>query len=351
MREVRLVRRYLIAAMSVVGILLAPAGASAASPSVPWGFNEDWGWANGGFNSAQLANLHMQKAGAIMPDDLSANRFHVMWSYVEARRGTYDWSVSDAQYAAMQQSTPKPIMLLHRAPVWARDPARSCASGIEEQCMYPPLPKYDKQWQAFVKAAVSRYRNVRAIEIWNEPNLATFWAPAADPARYATILKEAHNAVRAARSNLPVLTGGIYPVATANGNVKAASFLGQIYATAGASAFDGIGSHPYVYKAPYVDGMRSRLDALRAVRDQNGDSTTPLWITEAGIATDSGGVLPEQQAGVLTDLYHSVEGTDVRSFVIHRLYDVGGEFYGVLNADLTPKPAYCGLGGAIGTPC
>ena len=348
------VRRIVLVSLAVasaLAILLAPASASAASPTVPWGFNEDWGWSNGGFNSAQTANLHMQKAGAIMPDALSANRFHVMWSYVESTRGRYDWSVSDAQYAAMQTYTQKPIMLLYRAPLWARDPARSCAFGGEEYCIYPQLPKYDKQWQAFVKAAVSRYRNIRAIEIWNEPNIARFWSPAADPARYATILKEAHDAVRSAGSKVPVVTGGIYPVATANGNVKAADFLRQIYATAGASAFEGIGSHPYVYKPSYVDGMRSRLDALRTVRDQNGDSATPLWITEAGIATGSSGVPPDQQAGVLTDLYHSIEGTDVRSFVIHRFYDVGGDFYGVVNNDLTPKPAYCGLGAAIGTPC
>jgi polysaccharide biosynthesis protein PslG len=340
-----------LAVATALAILLPPAGASAASPTVPWGFNEDWGWSNGGFTSAQLADVHMQKAGAIMPDTLSANRFHVMWSYVEARRGRYDWSVSDAQYAAMQKYTPRPIMMLGRAPVWARDPARTCAWGGDELCMYPPLAKYDTQWKAFVKAATERYRNVRAIEIWNEPNLARFWSPAANPTRYAAILKAAHDGVRAARSSVPVVTGGVYPVATANGNVKAMDFLRQIYATAGASAFEGIGSHPYVYKPPYVEGTQSRLDALRTVRDENGDNATPLWITEAGIATDSSGVPPDQQAGVLTDLYHSIEGTDVRSFVIHRFYDVGGDFYGVVNNDLTAKPAYCGLGATIGTAC
>jgi polysaccharide biosynthesis protein PslG len=352
--DVGLVRRISlvsVAVASALAILLAPAGASAASPTVPWGFNEDWGWSNGGFNSAQTANLHMQKAGAIMPDALSANRLHVMWSYVEGTRGRYDWSVSDAQYAAMQTYTRRPIMMLGRAPAWARDPARTCAWGGDEHCMYPQIPKYDTQWKAFVKAATARYRNVRAIEIWNEPNLARFWSPAADPVRYATILKQAHSAVRSASSSVPVVTGGIFPVATANGNVKAATFLSQIYTTAGASAFEGIGSHPYVYKAPYVDGMRSRLDALRSVRNQKADSATPLWVTEAGIATDSSGVPADQQGAMLTDLYHSIEGTDVRSFVIHRFYDVGGDFYGVVNNDLTPKPAYCGLGAAIGTAC
>ncbi|MGH2984044.1 MAG: hypothetical protein ACRDK5_07290, partial [Solirubrobacterales bacterium] len=200
---------------SVFAILLAPAGASAThltatgspgGPTVPWGFNEDWGWSNDAFSGAEMANLHMQKAGAIMPDSLSANRFNVQWLYVEEVRGTYDWTISDAVYAAMQQHTAKPIMLLHRAPRWARDPAATCASGADELCMYPPLPQFDGEWKAFVQAAVARYPNVRAIEVWNEPNLATFWSPAADPDRYAALLTAAHEAAIAAGSSAPVLT-------------------------------------------------------------------------------------------------------------------------------------------------
>jgi polysaccharide biosynthesis protein PslG len=197
---------------------------------------------------------------------------------------------------------------------------------------------------------------VRAIEIWNEPNIATFWSPAADPTRYAAILKAAYDGVRAARSKAPVLTGGLYPANTTGGNVSAKEFLGQVYATAGAASFDGIGSHPYAHQEVYVERMRTRLDALRAVRDQYADGATPLWITEAGISSEAtSGVGLDRQADVLADLYRSLQGQpDVRSFVIHRLYDVGPDYwgqYGVLNQDLTPKPGYCELGAAIGTAC
>jgi hypothetical protein len=360
---VGLVRRIslvsLAAVASVLAILLAPAGATAkgrpAGPTVPWGFNEDWGWSNGAFSGAAMANLHMQKAGAIMPDSLSANRFHVMWAYVEGPRGTYNWSMSDAQYAAMQKYTRKPIMLLDRAPGWARDPAATCQWGEAELCMYPPLPQYDDDWKAFVQAAVTRYPNVRAVEVWNEPNNATFWSPAADPTRYARILTLAHQAVRAAGSKAPILVGGLVPATTDGTNMSAKDFLNRVYATAGASAFEGIASHPYVSQAPYVDRMWTRLDALRAVRDQYGDSSTPLWITEVGISSDAtSGVGLDQQGDVLAELYHSIEGHDIASFVIHRLYDVGSDYwgqFGVLYQDLTPKPAYCELGAAIGTAC
>ena len=362
-----LARCLAAAVASLLAILLAPAGASAThltatgspgGPSVPWGFNEDWGWSNNAFSGAEMANRHMQLAGAIMPDSLSANRFHVQWAYVEGVRGTYDWAISDAVYAAMQQHTVKPIMLLHRAPPWARDPAATCPFGAEDVCAYPPLPQYDSEWKSFVQAAVARYPNVRAVEIWNEPNLGVFWAPAADPDRYAAILKAAHDAVIAAGSSTPVLVGGLFPAINAdssNGaNVSANEFLDRVYATAGAGAFEGIGSHPYAGQAPYVEKMWTRLDALRAVRDQYGDGATPLWITEMGISTDAAsGVPPDQQGDVLAELYRSTEGHDIRSFAIHRLYDIGsnGGQYGVLYQDLSPKPAYCELGAAIGTAC
>jgi Ca2+-binding RTX toxin-like protein len=95
--------------------------------------------------------------------------------------------------------------------------------------------------------------------------------------------------------------------------------------------------------------MWSRLDALRAVRNSHGDGATPLWVTEMGIETETtGGVPLGQQGDELIGLYRSVEGHDIRSFVVHRLYDIGSQSFGVLHEDLTPKPAYGELGAAIG---
>lgn len=364
--------RALVAMLSGFGIaslfFAAPAPAthltatgSPGGPTVPWGFNEDWGWPPPAHPSypyfnASLANAQMETAGAIMPDSLSANRLHVQWADVEWRRGNYDWSRTDPVYQAMQQHTARPVMVLYNTPGWASDPAATCPAA-PDPCAYPPLAKYDSQWKKFVQAAVKRYRNVRAIEIWNEPNIARFWAPAADPKRYATVLKTAHSAALAAKSTVPILVGGLIPTGTNGTNVSASEFLRQVYANASAGAFEGIASHPYPHQAPYVETMWKRLDALRAVRDEQGDAATPLFITEVGVSTDpASGVPPDQQGDVLVDLYRAIEGHDVRSFVIHRLHDISSEGgywnqTGVLHQDLTPKPAYCELGASIGTPC
>jgi hypothetical protein len=332
---------------------------------VPWGFNEDWGWTPKGTFDPALANTHMQATGAIMPDSLSANRFHVQWADVEWRRGSYDWTRTDPVYQAMQQHTAKPVMLLYNTPAWARDPAATCPS--ESPCAYPPLAKYDSKWKQFVQAAVSRYRNVRAIEIWNEPNAGRFWAPAANPTRYSRILKTAHSAALAAKSTVPVLVGGLKSTVTNGTDVSAPEFLRQVYANAGAGAFEGIGASEPAFEgigaaepALFVQKMWKWLDTLRAVRDERGDSATPLWIKVAVSTDPASGVPLDQQGDVLIELYRSIEGHDVASVIIHRLHDVGTgagywEQMGVMTQDqdglLTPKPAYCELGASIGGPC
>jgi hypothetical protein len=354
-------RRLTVVIVSALAIL-APAEASAthltgtgdlAGPTVAWGFNDDWGVSNGAF-TADTATRHAQIAGAIMPDSLSANRFHVQWADVQPKNRPFNWRRTDAVYAAMREHSVRPIMMLFNAPGWARDPAATCPSALP--CGYPPAAQYDDKWRAFVKGAVKRYREVRAIEIWNEANLGRFWAPAADPVRYSALLESAWEEARAARSSVPILVGGLVRATTNGTNMAANSFLDQVYANAGSGAFDGIGSHPYPHQAPYVERMWTRLDALRGVRDRYGD-VAPLWITEIGVSSDPvSGVPLEQQGDVLLELYRSIEGHDVSSFVIHRLHDIGSEGsywdqFGVLDQDLAPKPAYCELGTSIGTPC
>jgi polysaccharide biosynthesis protein PslG len=329
---------------------------SPTGPTVAWGFNEDWGYGSNGWTSS-LTTRHMQMAGAIMPDSLSANRFHVQWAKVESKKGKYNWSETDSQYAAMRRYTPKPVMLIFNAPTWARDPAATCPASLP--CAYPPLSQYDGAWSKFVKAAISRYRAVRAIEVWNEPNLGRFFAPAPDPARYVALLVRAHDAAAQAGSTAPVLTGGVAPTTNTSTTIGAYNFLSQIYdgACNGGCAryFEGIGAHPYTTNTnpSLVENMTARLDKLRAARDEHLDNV-PLWITEMGLSSDgTSGVTEDNQGDELVKLYRSTEGHDVAAFIIHRFNDIGseGSYWsqtGVVYGDLSPKPAYCELWSGIG---
>ncbi len=355
-------KRALLCALAgaalVVALLAGPRASathltnSSASPAVPWGFNEDWGWGRREFWSS-VADRQLRFAGQVMPDAQSANRFHVQWATVEQRRGRYRWAKTDRVYDAMRRYSTQPVMVLYNAPVWSRDPRATCHGGAD--CAFPPRVKHLDAWRRFVRRAVERYPDARAIEIWNEPNLSRFWAPRPDPQRYAQLLAAADDAIDSTGSAAPVVTGGLIP-AMGRRNMDAPEFLWRVYNNAGAESFDGIGTHPYPHEAPFVENMTGWLDALRSVRDANDDASTPLWITEVGVSTHpSTGVALDQQGDILVQMYRSVLGHDVRSFIIHR-FQVGAEGgywngTALVGNGLVPKPAFCELGAAIGSPC
>lgn len=347
--------------------LLAPSSASAthltdtgspAGPTVPWGFNEFWGFSNGTW-SAEQSDREIALANDMMPPALSAHRLFVQWRRVEGTRDQYNWTVTDRAYQAMQangaEPERKPVMVIHDAPNWARDPAAPCP--VADGCTYPPLPEYDGEWRQFVQDAVTRYPNVRAIEVWNEPNLAKFWGPAPDPRRYAEVLALAHDAVAAAGSSAPVITGGLAPVSTSTTRISSREFLREIYNQGCACDFEGIGMHAYPRTEPLVDEMWHEIDRLFAVRDNHNDPGTPQWNTEVGVSSDATeGVGPERQGTELTRLYHSIEGHEIKSFIIYRFHDAADEtpywnHTGVVDQSLALKPAYCELGAAIGNAC
>jgi hypothetical protein len=345
--------------------MLAPSNASAThltdtgspeGPTVPWGFKDYWGFSPDGTWSAEQADRDIELAAAITPDSLSTLRLFVQWRGVEWTRDQYNWTQTDRVYQAMEANGVEPIMLIHDAPNWARDPAATCPSA--GGCIYPPLPQYDGEWRQFVEDAVSRYPNVRAIEVWNEPNLAKFWGPAPDPGRYAEVLALAHDAATAARSSAPVITGGLSPVRSTTGTrISSREFLRETYNQGCACDFEGIGTHAYPRTEPLVAEMWHEVERLFAVRDNHNDSGTHLWNTEVSVSSDpTEGFGPERQGAELVRLYRSIEDHEIESFIIYRFHDAadGTPYWnhtGVVDQGLAPKPAYCELGAAIGDSC
>jgi hypothetical protein len=364
---IALIRTALVAAGAVLSLaMLVPSTASAThltetggprDPTVPWGFNEFWGFSPDGAWSGEQADREIELANAIMPRALSAHRLFVQWRrvvFTPKPPNEYDWSVTDRAYQAMQgeEGERKPVMVIHDAPDWARDPAATCP--VAGGCTFPPDPDHYDDWQQFVQEAVTRYPNVRAIEVWNEPNLAKFWGPAPDPRRYTEVLAAAHEAVASAGIDVPVITGGLAPVGTSTNRISSREFLREIYNQGCACDFEGIGTHEYPTTEPLVDHMWHEINRLFAVRDNHNDPGTPLWNTEVGVSSDpTEGVGPERQGPELIRLYRSIEGHEIESFIIYRFHDAADRtpiwnHIGVVDQSLAPKPAYCELGAVIG---
>ena len=99
---------------------------------------------------------------------------------------------------------------------------------------------------------------------------------------------------------------------------------------------------------------------VRAIRNVFGDAAKPLWLSEVGFTTGGGGshrFSEQQQADAIVATYRAVgQMPDVAALVFHTLVEPtwlgssGEAGYGVVRADLTPKPAYCALGRELGRP-
>jgi hypothetical protein len=229
----------------------------------------------------------------------------------------------------------------------------------------------------FMTALAERYKGrVAAYEIWNEPNLDYEWGYLPpDPAVYADMLKTAYTAIKKVDPNAVVISGGLATTgegsATAYGDL---AFLQGMYDAGAKGYFDAFGSHPYAYgRSPAeVDpwGLSlSRVQEQYKVMQANGDSDTPIWITETGWVLQNSwdldeheaiGVTQEQQAEYLVQAYAKVQGEwpFVQALFLFNLdfstvpwYPAAEpmRWYSILNPDRTPRPAYTALRQAMRT--
>jgi hypothetical protein len=164
---------------------------------------------------------------------------------------------------------------------------------------------------------------------------------------------------------MPVAFGGLLNVSDGSGNMSAERFLREAYAAGAKGEMDAIAIHPYSYLYPGSPSStdspyRQMLAGVRRARDEAGDHSTPLWITETGYRTgpqETKGVTPEVQAKWLTETVRlALAEPDVEMVLLHCLVDRAGDpndpevGFGVVRSDLEPKPALAALAAITGVP-
>ncbi len=293
------------------------------------------------------------------------DRIEALWSSIEPlppseakARGVplFNWGPVVSRYRTMIRGGIRPIVVAYGTPEWARSPGWN-RPGSCTSCTFPPSPQHVGDWQAFLRSLMTHLPRMSALEVWNEPNFVSFFAPHPNPAMYARLLRGADEAARQANFHRPILTGGLSPNAPSRGKIPPAQFLARVYEIDGKRSFDGIGAHPYPAQEPWVAGMTKNLEQLRRVSERFNDGSKPLWITEVGIGGAGGGtghfnVPLDQQGPVLARMYDAARRLNVRLFLIYTLSDLGGTSrfgtYGVMSPALRPKPAYCYLAQHVG---
>jgi hypothetical protein len=185
-----------------------------------------------------------------------------------------DFQATDAivEAAARRRVTVLPTVLY--APSWD---AVSNPGGVGYPSHYGPYAQY-------LTALIGRYGPhgsfwtanpgipkvpIRAWQIWNEPNIAYYWKqPFA--ASYVSLLRAAHNAIKAADPGARVVLGALTNLAWQS--------LGQVYKVPGARGlFDAVSVNGFT-KLPADVILYMRL--MRRAMDRFGDGRKPLIDTE-----------------------------------------------------------------------
>lgn len=298
----------------------------------------------------------------------------------EAGNGQWSQWYVDEAVALVRYAGERNIKVIYefaQTPDWAKPTGRD--DGV---WTYPADPREFAEAAAylqsrFVTAGVSRY--IAAWEIWNEPNVQTFWPSGAyrspdevgdgadiavdqDAARrYVRLLNAAYDALKRVDPEVTVLGG---------------SLAGTDFEYAGwmlkdGARFDGLSVHPYT--RPFEDGPTparpaddpekfsvgpglsatlnerwsfqygmERLHTQLRAAGRNGD----LWITELGwkIAgpTAGWGYVPdeESQADYLKEALALIDRWGfVRAVTWFQLYDAGDGDYGLLEPDGRWRPS------------
>ncbi len=149
------------------------------------------------------------------------------------------------------------------------------------------LPRTPEPYAAFLAGLVRRYGSsgsfwsahpsvprfpITMWQIWNEPDLATFWPAQPFATRYVALLRAAHDAIKSVDPDAQVVLGGLTNYSWSD--------LGQIYQVPGArSLFDVVAAHPYT-QTP--QGVVTILGYVRRAMNQAGDSRKPMIADEVG---------------------------------------------------------------------
>jgi polysaccharide biosynthesis protein PslG len=275
-------------------------------------------------------------------------RLDMSWADVETSRGARNSGVIAMTDRAVQMSRAagvRVLLVVANAPGWA--------SGSSNKAAPPQNPA---DYANFMSWVVNRYRGqIEAYEVWNEENTTRFWPTGVNPGQYANLLKTAYPAIKQQDPAAKVLFGGLA--------LNDYAFVEAAYAAEPnlGSYYDVMATHPYTTvgnEAPetIVRGADGRIEqnhfpAYREVRATMLAHGTdkPIWFTEMGWATFSGGVTEATQADYLTRAFRYMEQDPYVQVAVW--YNFRNNYWagdantwedslGLMHTDFSHKPAY-----------
>ena len=274
------------------------------------------------------------------------------WAYVESRQGHYDWARADSILRLARLQGLRIIARLGLTPGWAR-PTGTTLTFLPDAAF--------AAFADYAAAFAARYAtDIQHIIIWNEPNLSAEWGfQPADPARYARLLAVSYARIKQVNPAAVVQAGALAPTLEKAGSsvgLNELDFLEALYKQGAGDHFDALAVHTYGFRAPPEAPPQPerlnfrRVELLREVMVNNGDSHKTIHITESGWNDHPRwlhAVRPSQRAAYTIRAYQYAEAhwdwlEALCIWALRYPVDLRGypDGYTLINAEFLAKPVY-----------
>ncbi|WP_252271475.1 cellulase family glycosylhydrolase [Pseudomonas subflava] len=281
--------------------------------------------------------------------DLEWVRIAMHWAVLEPKRGEY-FRPFDEAALVMSEYGLKPVgFLAGSAPF-----ATSAPNESPYQDSYPPT-NY-RLYSDSLTRFIERYPNFQAWQIWNEPNLPSFWRPREDPDAYAALLADAVDTVRRRFPDKPLGTAGMaYFSQMPSRNMEL--MLKALLEKGLASKNLIVSYHPYTeYPEGNAAGKNELLDTVRYINDGlRGAGIKQIWATEWGWSSYAGPEEAQAIIGVSGQADYTLRrlalmsALDFDRIFLFNLSDLDArasirdQSYGLLDLNGDPKPVFNAL--------
>ncbi len=277
----------------------------------------------------------------IVESKVSWVRFPVSWSSIEPANTTpehYNWTVPDISLLATKDTQVNLIITLVSNPAWAASSYNGPVNNLADL-------------QEFVGAIVARYPHVKYWEFYNEPDHAAWYG--LKGAAYAAMLQAVYPAVKAANPSAQVVMGGLAMdwFIDAGGPFDR-NFLPDVLANCAGPCFDVANFHYYpAFRKNWEPYGRDIIGKANYVRQllETYHYARPIFNTETGWPSATNWGSPELQARYVPKVYVRGLAADLPAMTWFSLVDSDYSLPGLLDGQLTPRPAYEALRALIAT--
>lgn len=296
-----------------------------------------------------FARGNTQSLDLIASAGIRVVRMDFFWDTIETRKGVYDWSAYDELVRNLEARGLRPYFILDNSNA-LYEQTRATWVGAYPSGSYVPSPQHPASIAAFAawaEAAAAHFSGHNVIwEIWNEPNLASFWKPQANATQYSALAASTCSAIRSGDSSAVVVGGAISGFDW--------TYMTAVLSSGLLNCIDAFSVHPYRSPSSAPETAASDYAQLATLIAQYTPSSRsakiPIISGEWGYYTTSNGgvstatqaayVVRQQLSNLLNGVNLSIwydwmnDGTDTTN---------AEHNFGLVNTDLSAKPAYTAL--------